>query len=92
MPFQHLFTKSSHSCTVLALVLNGPIKKNNMKTKNKELDKWITKIRSPYERVFSKTRKRVRYIGVVKNQFSAFMEAIAFNFKRSAVLAQQAYS
>lgn len=68
------------------------IKKNNMKTKNKELDKWITKIRSPYERIFSKTRKRVRYIGVVKNQFSAFMEAIAFNFKRSAVLAQQAYS
>ena len=24
MPFQHLFTKSSHPCTVLALVLNGP--------------------------------------------------------------------
>jgi len=68
------------------------IKKNNMKTKNKELDKWITKIRSPYERVFSQTRKRVRYVGLVKNQFSAFMEAIAFNFKRSAVLAQQAYS
>ena len=28
------------------------IKKNNMKDKNKDLDKWHTKLRSPYERVF----------------------------------------
>ena len=62
------------------------IKNNNMKGKNKDLDKWYTKLRSPYERVFSKTNHRVRYQGIAKNQFTAFMEAIAHNFKRAVVL------
>ena len=46
------------------------IKKNNMKNKNKDQDKWYTKIRSPYERIFSKANHRVRYIGIAKNQFA----------------------
>ena len=62
------------------------IKKNNMIGKNKDLDKWHSKLRSPYERVFSKTNHRVRYQGIAKNQFTAFMEAIAQNFKRMIVL------
>ena len=62
------------------------IKKNNMKGKNKELDRWVSHLRSPYERVFSKQSKRVRYCGVAKNQFSAFMQAICFNLKRLSVL------
>ncbi len=62
------------------------IKKNNMKNKNKDLDKFYTKLRSPYERVFSKTSHRTRYLGIAKNQFTAFMEAIAHNLKRMVVL------
>lgn len=62
------------------------IKKNNMLDKNRDLDRWITGIRSPYERVFSKQRKRVRYSGISKNQFAAFMQAICFNLKRLHVL------
>lgn len=62
------------------------VKKNNMKNKNKDLDKFYTKLRSPYERVFSKTNHRVRYIGIAKNQFTAFMESIAHNLKRMIVL------
>jgi IS5 family transposase len=62
------------------------VKKNNMKNKNKDLDKFYTKLRSPYERVFSKTNHRVRYLGIAKNQFTAFMEAISHNFKRMIVL------
>ena len=62
------------------------IKKNNMKNKNKDLDKWYSKIRAPYERVFSKTNHRVRYRGIEKNQFTAFMEAISHNLKRMVVL------
>tara|TARA_B100001964_G_C14095959_1_gene537012 strand:- start:1 stop:963 length:963 start_codon:yes stop_codon:yes gene_type:complete len=62
------------------------IQKNNMKGKNKEKDRWFSHLRSPYERVFSKRNKRVRYRGVAKNQFSAFMYAISFNLKRLAVL------
>lgn len=62
------------------------IKKNNMKGKNKDKDRWYSKMRSPYERVFSQRNKRVRYCGVSKNQFAAFMEAISFNLKRLVVL------
>ncbi len=62
------------------------IKKNNMKDKNKDQDRWYSKIRSPYERVFSKLPKQSRYRGIAKNQFAAFMETICFNLKRLVVL------
>ena len=58
------------------------IKRGNMKDKNVDLDKFITKLRCPYEGTFSKQNKRVRYKGVVKNQGAEFMYAIAFNFRR----------
>ncbi|MFC1659827.1 transposase [Pseudomonadota bacterium] len=62
------------------------IKKNNMKDKNRDLDKWYSRLRAPYERIFSKTNHRVRYRGIEKNQFTAFMESIAHNLKRTIVL------
>lgn len=62
------------------------IKKNNMKDKNKDLDRWYSGIRAPYERVFSKENKRVRYKSIAKNQFTAFMQAISHNLKRLVVL------
>ena len=65
--------KNLHNCT---------IKTNNMKDKNFDKDKWISKARSPYERVFSKVNNRSRYRGIAKNQFQVFMESLAFNFKR----------
>ena len=62
------------------------IKKNNMKGKNHDLDRYYSGIRAPYERVFSNSSKRTRYRGLVKNQFHAFMQTIAFNLKRLVVL------
>jgi IS5 family transposase len=62
------------------------VKKNNMVGKNNDLDRFYTKMRSPYERVFSKTNHRVRYQGIAKNQFTAFMESIVHNLKRMVVL------
>ena len=62
------------------------IKKNNMRGKNRDLDRWRSTIRMPYERVFSKQSKRARYVGVAKNQFAAIMQAICFNLRRLAVL------
>lgn len=61
---------------------SGIILKNNMKGKDRDKDRWLTKVRMPYEGVFSKGSGRARYCGTVKNQFQAFMEAMAFNFKR----------
>ena len=62
------------------------LKKNNMKGKNKDLDRWYSHLRSPYERVFSRRNPRVRYAGVRKNQCAVFMQAIGFNLKRLVVL------
>ena len=62
------------------------IKKNNMKDKNHDLDRWYACLRSPYERVFSNQSKRTKYRGLAKNQFHAFMQTIAFNLKRLVVL------
>ena len=62
------------------------IKKNNMKGKNKDQDRWYSSIRAPYERIFSKDNKRVRYCGIAKNQFATFMQAICFNLRRLVAL------
>lgn len=62
------------------------IQKNNMKSKNKDRDRWYSALRAPYERVFSQREKRVRYRGVAKNQFALFMQSICFNLQRIAVL------
>jgi IS5 family transposase len=62
------------------------IKNNNMKDKNKDKDRWYSMIRAPYERVFAKRNKRVRYVGIAKNQFAGFMYAICFNLKRLVAL------
>ena len=54
--------------------------------KNKDKDRWISKMRSPYERVFSKIPKHTYYKGIAKNQFAEFMRGLAFNFKRLTII------
>jgi IS5 family transposase len=61
---------------------NATIKRNNMKGKDKAKDRWISGIRSPYERVFSSTDHRVRYKGLAKTQFQVGIQALVFNLKR----------
>jgi len=78
--------KDSKQAAIANNVHLAAIKKNNMQGKNRDLDRWISSIRSPFERVFSKQSHRVRYVGVAKNQFSEFMKAICFNLKRLLVL------
>ena len=60
--------------------------KNNMKSKNRDKDKFISKIRAPFEGVFSKQQKRVRYKGTDKNQAAEYLYAMAYNFRRLLVL------
>jgi IS5 family transposase len=79
-------TKPAQKAAATNNVHLAAIKLNNMRDKNKDLDKWRTKIRSPFERVFSKRNKRVRYLGIAKNQFAEFMNAFSFNIKRMAVI------
>ena len=57
-----------------------------MKEENRDKDRWLSKIRAHYERVFSKQNNRVRYRGIAKNQFAEFMNTICFNIKRLPVI------
>jgi len=84
--------EDSHKAAKIKNVHLVAIKKNNMKDKNKDLDRWVTKIRSPYERVFSKDNKRVRYVGIAKNQFAEFMKAICFNLRRVTVIKANSFA
>lgn len=68
---------------------NATIKKNNMKGKNKDKDRWLSGIRSPYERVFAHRNKRVRYRGLEKVQFQVGIRALTFNLKRLITLGVQ---
>ena len=61
---------------------SGAILKNNMKKKDFKKDAFLTRLRMPYENIFSKMDKKVRYQGQAKAQFQGFMQALAFNFKR----------
>lgn len=58
------------------------IKNRNMKNKNKDKDRFISRLRSPYEGVFAHMNHRARYQGVKKVQYQCFMEALVFNIKR----------
>ena len=81
--------KNAKAATTKRNLHLAAVKKNNMIGKNKDLDKFYTKLRSPYERVFSKANHRVRYRGIEKNQFTAFMEAICFNLRRWVILERE---
>lgn len=74
---QTIKARGCHSAAIL---------KNNMKDKNRDLDRWRTKMRAPHESVFSKMNHRTRYRGIRKNQFAAFFDGLTFNFKRAVVL------
>lgn len=68
---------------------SAAIKKNNMMGKSRDKDRWITKMRAPYERVFSKRSKHLRYRGQAKAQFQVAMNAISHNLKRLVVLGDE---
>lgn len=57
-----------------------------MTGKNRDKARWLSKMRAPYERVFSKRSKQVRYRGQAKVQFQLACNAIGHNLKRLVVL------
>lgn len=59
------------------------IRKNNNKEKNRDLDRWRSGIRMPFEGVFSKMSKRARYRGHAKVVMQVFFQAITYNLKKA---------
>lgn len=59
------------------------IRKRNNPNKNKDLDRWRSGIRMPFEGTFSKQRKRAKYRGQTKVTFQCFFEAMVYNLKKA---------
>ena len=59
------------------------IRKNNNPEKDRDLDRWRSGIRMPFEGVFSKRQKRARYRGKTKVTMQCFLEATIHNLKKA---------
>lgn len=59
------------------------IRKKNNPNKDKDLDRWRSGVRMPFESVFSKQSKRAKYRGQLKVIFQCFAEAIVYNLKKA---------
>jgi transposase, IS5 family len=57
--------------------------KNNNKEKDRDLDRWRSGIRMPFEGTFSKRQKRTRYRSKVKVTMQCFLEATVHNLKKA---------
>lgn len=65
---------------------SGAILRRDMTGKNYDKDRFLRKVRMPFEGTFARFEKRARYRGLVKTQYQAFMQATSHNFKRLIVL------
>lgn len=61
----------------------GTIRKKNNPIKNKDLDRWRSGIRMPFEGVFSKLNKRTKYKEIKKVAFQNYVESICYNLKKA---------
>lgn len=84
-----VFTDKLYDCKEADQVIemNGchpaTIRKNNNKKKNKDLDRWRSKVRMPFEGVFSRLKKRAKFRGLTKINFQCTFEAICHNLKKA---------
>lgn len=67
----------------------GTIRKNNNKAKIRDLDRWRSGVRMPFEGVFSKQKKRARYRGKVKVFMQCVFEALCHNLKKAVTILPQ---
>jgi len=64
----------------------GTIRKNNNKAKNRDLDRWRSSVRMPFEGTFSKLKKRARFKGQTKVTMQCLLEAIVHNLKKAVTV------
>lgn len=81
--------KSADMQIVASGCSSGTIRKNNNKAKNRDLDRWRSGVRMPFEGVFSKQKKRARYRGRVKVFMQCVFEALCHNLKKAVTILPQ---
>ena len=76
-------TKKTNAIIIANGCYPATIRKNTNKEKNRDLDRWRSGIRMPFEGTFSKMSKRLRYRGHAKVAMQCFFEAIVHNLKKA---------
>lgn len=71
---------------------DATIRKDNSRFKNRDLDRWRSSIRMPFEGTFSKLNHRARYRGCMKTFFQCVAEAMVHNLKKAVVILPDAAS
>lgn len=65
---------------------SGTIRKRNNPLKNRDLDRWRSHRRMPFEGNFSKLNDQARFKGKVKVLFQCFAQAICHNLKKAVMI------
>jgi len=87
-----VFTDKLYDCKKADSVLKAnhcraaTIRKNNNQNKNRDLDRWRSEIRMPFEGNFSKLRKRTKFRGLFRVTAQCFFEALCHNLKKAVAL------
>lgn len=87
-----VFLDKLYDCKKAYAVLNahgcapGTIRKRNNPHKNRDLDRWRSHRRMPFEGTFSKLNDRARFTGKVKVLFQCFAQAIVHNLRKAVTI------
>lgn len=87
-----VFTDKLYDCKKTDAVIKergchaATIRKNNNPTKNRDLDRWRSGVRMPFEGTFSKLRKRARFKSILKVTFQCYFESICYNLKKAITI------
>lgn len=76
-------TKSTDSVLRARGLHASTLRKNTNPNKNRDLDRWRSGIRMPFESTFSKQSKFARYRGHAKVTMQCFFEALVYNMKKA---------
>ena len=78
--------KENNNFLIASALHNGVIKKRSNKLKNRDLDRWLSSIRMPFEGTFAHQSRRARYRGKVKVYFQVLAESLCHNLKKALKL------
>lgn len=76
-------TKATNRRLLCLGIYPATIRKKTNPFKNRELDRWRSAVRMPFEGTFSKMNKRARYRGHAKVTMQCFFEATTYNLKKA---------
>ncbi len=79
-------TKKTDALLTARGLHTATIRKNTNPRKDRDLDRWRSSVRMPFEGTFAYRRKRTKFRGLVKVTMQCFLEATVHNLKKAVTL------